>query len=376
MKPDTGRMPWNDLPPLPGYVALHENGRLAERSRVLEDLLASCVLCPRRCRVDRKAGERGACGVDGRPLVAAVNIHPWEEPPISGAGGSGTIFFSGCTLECLFCQNYPISQMGVGRSLSVEELATGMLRLQKRGAQNINLVTATHQMPAVVSALELAVPRGLRIPLVYNTSGYERVEILRLFDGVVDIYLPDIKYADEKAAEFCSGRTDYVRNNRAALKEMWRQVGPLRVDGDGIARRGMMVRHLVLPGGLAGTPQSLAFLADALGTDVWVSLMNQYFPAHKALDTPPLDRKVSETEYEEAFEILTALGFHDGFVQASRKDGADESMWTFAEAGREEDLAVLTEDDVAERFPTHSPAVRKQMEEEMAVLQKDNLILA
>lgn len=351
MKPDVGRGPGNDSAPLPGYVALHESGRLAELSRILNELLASCVLCPRRCRVDRNAGERGACGVDGRPMVAAVNIHPWEEPPISGAGGSGTIFFSGCTLKCIFCQNYPISQMGVGRSMGVEELASGMLKLQKQGAQNINLVTAAHQMPAVVSALELAVPEGLRIPLVYNTSGYERVEILRLLDGVVDIYLPDIKYADEKAAEFCSGRKDYVRNNRTSLKEMWRQVGALRVDSGGIARRGMMVRHLVLPGGLAGTRQSLTFLADALGTGVWVSLMNQYFPAHKALDTPPLDRKVSEAEYEEAFEVLIALGFHDGFVQASREEDAEEAGWPAVGTGREEDLTVPTDDEAAERFP-------------------------
>lgn len=309
---------------LPGYLALHESGRLAVRRRALDEVLRSCVLCPRRCRVDRKAGERGACGVNGLPMVASVNLHPWEEPPISGTRGSGTIFFSGCTLKCIFCQNYPISQMGVGRVMSVEELACGMLQLQKRGAQNINLVTATHQLPAVISALDLAVPQGLCIPLVYNTSGYERVEVLRLLDGIVDIYLPDIKYADEKSAEFCSGRADYVRNNHRALREIWRQVGPLQVDAEGIARRGMMVRHLVLPGGLSGTRQNLAFLADTFGTDVWVSLMNQYFPAHKALHIPPLDRKVTDAEYEEAFDILCSLGFQNGFVQADRGEDAQD----------------------------------------------------
>lgn len=319
---------------LPGYLALHESGRLAARRRALDGILRSCVLCPRRCRVDRKAGERGACGVAGLPMVAAVNLHPWEEPPISGTGGSGTIFFSGCTLKCIYCQNYPISQMGVGRVVTVEELASGMLQLQERGAQNINLVTATHQLPAVVSALELAVPQGLCIPLVYNTSGYERVEILRLLEGIVDIYLPDIKYADEKSAEFCSGRADYVRSNRRALKEIWRQVGPLQVDAEGIARRGMMIRHLVLPGGLSGTRRCLAFLADAFGTGVWVSLMNQYFPAHKALHIPPLDRKVTDAEYEEAFDILCSLGFQDGFVQTGRGEDVEDERG-FGLAGRE-----------------------------------------
>ena len=195
----------------------------------------------------------GACGVDARPKVAAVSIHPWEEPPISGTRGSGTIFFSGCTLKCLFCQNYPISQLGVGRTMGVEELAEGMLTLQRKGAHNLNLVTATHQMAAVVQALLLAIPRGFRLPLVHNGSGYERVEVLELLDGIVDIYLPDIKYADPKVAQRCSGRSDYVAYNRRALLEMWRQVGPLKVDADGIACRGLLVRHLVLPEDLSGT---------------------------------------------------------------------------------------------------------------------------
>ena len=166
----------------------------------------ACTLCPRRCGVNRNAGDLGACGVDARPKVAAVSIHPWEEPPISGTRGSGTIFFSGCTLKCLFCQNYPISQLGVGRSMGVEELAEGMLTLQRKGAHNLNLVTATHQMAAVVQALLQAVPRGFRLPIVHNGSGYERVEVLELLDGIVDIYLPDIKYADSEGCPALLGK--------------------------------------------------------------------------------------------------------------------------------------------------------------------------
>ena len=299
----------------PGYLRLSESGLLAERARALEDLLHHCVLCPRQCRVNRNGGEPGACGVDSRPKVAAMTIHPWEEPPISGTRGSGTIFFSGCTLKCIFCQNYPISQMGIGRTISVEELAGGMLKLQKQGAHNINLVTSTHQMPAVVRALCLAVPRGLHIPIVYNTSGYERVETLQLLDGIVDIYLPDIKYDEVTAARFCSQREDYINYNRPALVEMWRQVGPLQTDEQGIALRGLLVRHMVLPQNLSGTRNCLAFLLRHMGPDVWVSLMNQYFPAHKALTLPPLNRKVTRKEYRQAFEALLELGLNNGFLQ-------------------------------------------------------------
>ncbi len=259
------------------------------------------------------------------PTVAAVHLHPWEEPPLSGTRGSGTIFFSGCTLRCVFCQNYPISQLGVGRILSVEELGRKMLELQGKGAHNLNLVTATQQMPYVVEALLHAVPRGLSLPLVHNTGGYERVEVLRLLDGIVDIYLPDIKYDDPRAAAFCSGRKDYVGVNRHALLEMWRQVGGLHLDSKGLAFRGMLVRHLVLPGDLSGTRNCLRFLAARLGPGVWVSLMNQYFPAHRALEMPPLDRKVTREEYERAKACLDELGLVHGFVQG----GAEKETGTF-----------------------------------------------
>ncbi len=299
----------------PGYIALHENGLLARRAGMLDEASVSCVLCPRRCGIDRKAGEIGPCGVGHGPKTASMNIHRWEEPPISGTRGSGTVFFSGCSLKCVFCQNYPISQMGVGRAISVEELAKGMVRLQKSGVHNINLVTPTHQAPAFVRALLLAVPMGLDVPIVYNTSGYETLETLRLLDGIVDIYLPDIKYDDSEAARFCSGRRDYVEHNRAALLEMWRQTGPLVTDADGIARKGMLVRHMVLPGGLSGVRGCLEFLARELGREVSVSLMNQYFPAHKAFGSPPLDRKTTREEYAEALALLDEFNLENGFVQ-------------------------------------------------------------
>jgi len=301
----------------PAYLALHRQGILAERSRLLNDLLTSCELCPRRCGVNRQAGELGACGVDARPKVAAFSLHHWEEPPISGTRGSGTVFFSGCTLHCLFCQNYPISQLGVGRYLTVAQLAEEMLALQRKGAHNLNLVTPTHQMAAVLQALLLAVPEGFRLPIVHNGSGYERLEVLQLLEGIVDVYLPDVKYADPEPARRCSGRSDYVAHNRRALLEMWRQVGPLTVDEEGLARRGMLVRHLVLPGDLAGTAESLAFLAEKIGPEVWISLMHQYFPAHEALHTPPLDRKVTSQEYAKAFRTVCELGLENGFMQAS-----------------------------------------------------------
>lgn len=305
---------------MPAYIDLFDRGILEERGAELEDRLSACDLCPRCCGVDRRAGQKGFCSVDACPKIASINIHPWEEPPLSGARGSGTIFFSGCTMGCVFCQNYPISQLGVGRVLTVEELADGMLRLQRRGAHNINLVTATHQMAAVVRALCIAVPRGLHIPLVYNSSGYERLETLRLLEGVIDIYLPDIKYSNPQASLFCSGRSDYVQANRRALLEMWRQVGPLETDGAGLAVRGMLVRHLVLPEDLSSTRDCLAFLAEHMGSNVWISLMHQYFPAYKAHHLPPLHRRVMEEEYEQAFAVLDEFRLENGFVQMFAED--------------------------------------------------------
>ncbi|MBN1639752.1 MAG: radical SAM protein [Anaerolineae bacterium] len=309
---------------LPSYVALHQRGELAHRAAEAWALLAHCELCPHRCGVDRLSGELGRCRSGVLPKVASWNLHAWEEPPISGSRGSGTVFFSGCTGRCRFCQNYPISQLGVGRTVSNERLAEMMLELQRKGAHNINFVTPTHYVPAILGALLIAVEGGLRLPLVYNSSGFERVETLRLLEDVVDIWLPDAKYDDDEVALRLSGFPGYVSHNRAALTEMLRQVGPkLSLDGDGIARRGMIVRHLVLPAQLAGTAEVMGWIAGALSQDVHVSLMAQYFPAYECVGDAVLGCKITEAEYEDAVAALLSSGLENGWVQEYDNDACD-----------------------------------------------------
>lgn len=302
----------------PGYLDLYRSGELDRRIEAARAMLSPCELCPHRCGVERLAGKVGVCRMGDQPKVSSWNLHHWEEPPISGSRGSGTIFFSGCTGHCRFCQNYPISQFGYGEVVTVERLAGMMLELQRKGAHNINLVTPTHFMAHILAALPSAVRGGFRLPLVYNTSGYERPEVLRLLEGLVDIWLPDAKYADDDVARRLSGFPHYVENNRAALREIYRQVGDrLLVDADGIALRGMIVRHLVLPGGLAGTREVLHWLADALSPRLHVSLMDQYFPAHRALDDPLLGRKITAAEYDEAVAAMDEAGLENGWCQES-----------------------------------------------------------
>jgi len=303
------------------YLKLYKSGELARRAALAWDMLACCELCPHRCRVNRLSGELGRCRSAALPKIASWNLHPWEEPPISGTRASGTIFFSGCTGRCRFCQNYPISQLGGGREVSVERLAEMMLELQHKGAHNINFVTPTHFVPAILAALPVAIEGGLHLPLLYNTSGYDRVETLRLLDGVIDIWLPDAKYADDEIARRLSGFFDYVAHNRAALLEMFRQVGePLVLDEQGIAQRGMIVRHLVLPGGLAGTEQVMPWIAAHLSPAIHISLMSQYFPAYECVDDPLLGRKVTDEEYDAAFDALDAAGLENGWVQDDDQD--------------------------------------------------------
>lgn len=284
-------------------------------------MLAHCELCPHRCGADRISGERGFCRMGSLPKVSSWNLHPWEEPPISGTRGSGTIFFSGCTGHCRFCQNYPISDLGYGDEVSPERLAGMMLELQRRGAHNINFVTPTHFVPQLLAALPYAIRGGLRLPLVYNTSGYERVEILRLLEDIVDIWLPDAKYADEATARRLSGFRKYVEHNRAALHEIYRQVGDeLDLDEAGIAQRGMIIRHMVLPGGLAGTNEVLNWIAHQLSPSVHISLMDQYFPAHRAVGDPVLGRKITIDEYRAALKALDAAGLEQGWCQTTHQD--------------------------------------------------------
>jgi putative pyruvate formate lyase activating enzyme len=301
---------------LPSYLQLQLNGELGQRIERAQEMLRQCTLCPRECGVDRLQGEKGYCQAGVEPAVASWTAHQWEEPPISGSAGSGTIFFSHCTGRCAFCQNYPISQLHVGRLVTVQRLAEMMLELQARGCHNINLVTPTHYVPQILAALPMAIAGGLHLPLVYNSSGYETIETLRLLDGVIDIYLPDAKYANEATARRLSGFRGYVAANRAALREMYSQVGDdLLLGKSGLAVRGMIIRHLVLPDGLADTPQVLAWIAHELSPLIHVSLMAQYFPAHKAVGDPTLGRKITDEEYLQALVAFDQAGLEHGWRQ-------------------------------------------------------------
>lgn len=297
------------------YIDLYQSGELLQRVREGYRRLVSCDICPHDCGVNRLRGETGVCRASAQPRVASANVHRGEEPPISGTKGSGTIFFSGCSLKCRFCQNFPISQLGNGGEITTAGLAAKMLRLQQLGVHNINFVTPTHFMPQILAALYLAIPRGFRLPLVWNSSGYEKADALALLDGVVDIFLPDMKYHDEEPARNFSSAPGYRDFNRRAVTEMLRQVGELDLDDEGIARRGLVIRHLVLPEGSSGTREIMAWIADNLGSETHVSLMKQFFPAHTAQDVSGIDRKITDEEYEEAVEALEEAGLENGWVQ-------------------------------------------------------------
>lgn len=297
------------------YLDLYNSGELLQRVRAAYARLASCDLCPHDCGVNRLKGETGICRSGLLPRVASANLHRGEEPPISGTKGSGTVFFSRCTLRCPFCQNFPISQLGNGEELTTLGLAGKMLQLQRRGAHNINFVTPTHFLPQILAALWLAIPRGFSLPLVWNSSGYEKLDALQLLDGVVSVYLPDMKYSDDLIACELSGAREYVRINRAAVSEMLRQAGQLRVDGDGIAVSGLIIRHLVLPEGKAGSGEILPWIAANLGQETHVALMSQYFPAGRAAAMPGIDRPVNHDEYDAACETLEKAGLENGWVQ-------------------------------------------------------------
>ncbi|MDH4162679.1 MAG: radical SAM protein [Nitrospirota bacterium] len=257
----------------------------------------------------------GFCRSGLNPVISSVSPHHGEEPPLSGTKGSGTIFFTNCNLRCVYCQNYPISQMGNGAERSSGELACQMLWLQDQGCHNVNLVTPTHFVPQILQALGMARERGFNLPLVYNTSGYESLETLGLLDGIIDIYLPDMRYGDNKAAMHYSVAPHYVEANQAAIREMYRQVGNLVMDEQGIATRGLIIRHLVLPGGLSGTEKIMKFLADEISRDVYISLMSQYFPAYKTAEFAEINRRINEQEYDEAYDIKMKYGLKNGWVQ-------------------------------------------------------------
>ncbi|MDP8255437.1 MAG: radical SAM protein [Candidatus Alcyoniella australis] len=298
---------------MPSYLTLPaaELERRAQRAR---QALSACGLCGHNCGVDRLAGELGRCATGPDAKIASAMPHSGEEPPISGIHGSGTIFFSGCSLGCVFCQNWPISHNATGNAQSADQLAQKMLGLQSKGCHNINLVTPTHQLAAILEALSIAAEQGLGLPLVYNTSGFDSPLALELLDGIVDIYMPDIKYDDAQTALRLSGAVDYVQVNRRALELMQQQVGRLEIDRQGIAQRGLLVRHLVLPGGLSGERGCFEFLAQ-LDPAIYVSLMSQYFPAHLALRTLGVDRPCTRQELAHAREEFFAAGLSNGWIQ-------------------------------------------------------------
>ena len=267
-------------------------------------------MCPRRCLVNRLAGESGECQVTTQVIVSSYGPHFGEEAPLVGRHGSGTIFFAYCNLHCTFCQNYTISQLGEGSPVDKEKLAGMMLSLQTKGCHNINLVSPTHVVPYILEALELAADKGLHLPLVYNTGGYDTIETLKLLDGVVDIYMPDMKYSDEKIAEELSGIKDYPEINKAAVKEMHRQVGDLQLDEQGVAQRGLLVRHLVLPHGLAGTEEVVRFLAREVSTNTYLNIMAQYHPCYRAFDIPKLARPLLGQEFYDAIDLAQQQGLY------------------------------------------------------------------
>jgi len=290
------------------YLEAHRSGRLQENARKSMEWMKKCTLCPRLCGVNRLEGETGYCRTGRQAVLASYGPHFGEERPLVGRRGSGTIFFSHCNLFCIFCQNYDISHGGEGRPVTAETLADVMLALQDQGCHNINFVTPTHVIAPILEALSLAVGKGLTIPLVYNTGGYDRTSALKLLDGIVDIYMPDFKFWDPEVSKRLSDAPDYPERARKAVKEMHRQVGDLAMDAKGVAVRGLLVRHLVMPKGLAGTPSVLHFLATEISRSTYVNIMSQYHPCGGAVGQPDLGRRITSGEFEEALELARREG--------------------------------------------------------------------
>ncbi|MCX5895517.1 MAG: radical SAM protein [Proteobacteria bacterium] len=300
---------------LPGYKKIFKSGELKKRADAFWKIMSSCTLCPWQCGIDRTKGEKGRCQAPGELKVARAIAHFGEEPVLSGTKGSGTIFFTHCHLHCCFCQNYQISQEGLGETITIEDLARNMLSLQETGCHNINLVSPTHYLPHIVQALCIAAAKGLSLPLVYNSNGYESVETLRLLSGIVDIYLPDAKYGEDALAKKYSRAHEYTRVNEETLLEMYAQVGPLVINDQGLAVRGLIIRHLVLPDDASRTAAVLNKIKNRLGPHVHISLMGQYLPVFEAHTFPEIDRRPSPEEYNYAVESLIALEFENGWLQ-------------------------------------------------------------
>jgi len=292
----------------PAYLQTYRQGLFPERIEKAFQILEKCTICPRVCKVNRLKGEKGYCCASFIPEVSSCSPHFGEERPLVGIHGSGTIFLTHCNLRCLFCQNYSISHLGEGRRIPFERLAEMMVELQGLGCHNINFVTPTHYVPQILKALPLALEKGLSVPLVYNTGGYDSLRTLKLLNGVFDIYMPDFKFSTLDAAEALANAPDYPQVARLAIKEMQRQVGDLVLDERGIALRGLLVRHLVLPRGMAGTKEVMHFLASEISKNVYVNIMDQYYPCGDIPYNSPLSRRITQEEYSEALEAAKAEG--------------------------------------------------------------------
>lgn len=303
----------------PGYLALFRSGELKIRAEALLARLAHCDICPWVCAVDRLAGQEGFCHSGRAAIISSFCAHRGEEPALSGSRGSGTIFFANCNMRCVYCQNYQISQSPENQqknTIDASGLADRMLYLQDElRCHNINLVSPSHFVPQIVEALCEAVPRGLRLPLVYNSGGYDRLETLKALDGIVDVYLPDIRYGASEIAKKYSGVANYVTHNRRAIQEMWRQVGPLQTDENQVAYHGLILRHLILPEELAGSQESLKWLARNISPEVTLSVMSQYFPCHEAVKIAELSRTITYEEYAVVVKVMEKLGMANGWLQ-------------------------------------------------------------
>lgn len=302
----------------PAYLKLHRSGELKRRAEELWKIMAACRLCPRACGANRLKGETGFCRAAGtEPFVSSFHPHFGEERGLVGTGGSGTIFFTHCGLRCAFCQNWEISHLGRGTKTTIDQLADMMLSLQQRGCHNINLVTPTHYSPFILKALDIAAAKGLRLPIVYNTSGWERLEILKVLDGIVDIYLPDFKYWDSlMAAKYSSGAETYPKQTKEAILEMHRQVGVAKPAKDGIIYRGLIIRHLVMPNNVAGSEKVIEWIAENLPKDTYVNIMAQYTPQYKAYDYPEISRRITGEEYKRVVNRAKELGLTNLDVQS------------------------------------------------------------
>ncbi len=294
---------------IPAYQRLGMEGKLAQRIKQAYALFENCQLCPRKCGVNRLKGEKGFCRAPVKPVIFSYHPHFGEEISLVGGKGSGTIFFSNCNLRCVFCQNWPIAHEGRGKEVQDEDLADMMLHLQKIGCHNINLVTPTHVIPNILNATGIAFKKGLHLPLMYNSSGYERLEMLKILDGIVDIYKPDMKYMDsDKAARYSAGAADYPEVTKKAIIEMHRQVGVLKLDKQGIATRGVIIRHLVMPNRVAGTERFAKWVADTLPKNTYVNIMAQYRVEYKAYDYPEIARGITSQEFLEAMDWAEKSG--------------------------------------------------------------------